>query len=168
MRTSSRRRRTCRRCAQRRAIASEKGESERWDLKHAAGGLVDLEFAVHTLQLTSHVGLDPRLEVALADLAKAGLVDDSVDPDLRLLSLPCSSGEEPSSMAIALLEEESSIADFDSLAAAGSMAGSGGVIVLAIYGAVLRPASEARSQTSYCSSSPGSSGSRVRKRNSER
>ena len=28
------------------------------------GGLVDLEFAVHVLQLTRHVGLDPRLEVA--------------------------------------------------------------------------------------------------------
>ena len=56
------------------------------DVKLGPGGLVDLEFAVHTLQLTSHVGLDPRLEVAIAALAKAGLIDEEADPDLRLLS----------------------------------------------------------------------------------
>ncbi|MEO7603006.1 MAG: bifunctional [glutamate--ammonia ligase]-adenylyl-L-tyrosine phosphorylase/[glutamate--ammonia-ligase] adenylyltransferase [Sphingomicrobium sp.] len=56
------------------------------DVKLGPGGLVDLEFAVHTLQLTSHVGLDPRLEVAIAALVKAGLIDDAADPDLRLLS----------------------------------------------------------------------------------
>ncbi len=56
------------------------------DIKLGPGGLVDLEFAVHTLQLTSHVGLDPRLEVALGDLVAAGLIDEAADPDLRLLS----------------------------------------------------------------------------------
>ena len=35
----------------RRAIASEKGEGTRWDLKYAAGGLVDLEFIAQYLQL---------------------------------------------------------------------------------------------------------------------
>ena len=35
------------------------------DVKLGPGGLVDLEFAVHVLQLTRHVGLDPRLEDAL-------------------------------------------------------------------------------------------------------
>jgi glutamate-ammonia-ligase adenylyltransferase len=35
----------------RRAIAQEKGERERWDLKYAAGGLVDLEFIAQYLQL---------------------------------------------------------------------------------------------------------------------
>jgi glutamate-ammonia-ligase adenylyltransferase len=56
------------------------------DIKLGPGGLVDLEFAVHTLQLTTHIGIDPRLEVALSELSEAGLVDDAVDPDLRLLS----------------------------------------------------------------------------------
>lgn len=56
------------------------------DIKLGRGGLVDLEFAVHTLQLTSHVGLDPRLEVALAALVDEGLMDEEADPDLRLLS----------------------------------------------------------------------------------
>jgi glutamate-ammonia-ligase adenylyltransferase len=35
----------------RRAIATEKGEDERWDLKYAAGGLIDLEFIAQHLQL---------------------------------------------------------------------------------------------------------------------
>jgi len=56
------------------------------DIKLGPGGLVDLEFTVHTLQLTTHVGLDPRLEVALAALVEDGLIDDGTDPDLRLLS----------------------------------------------------------------------------------
>ncbi|HEX6218336.1 MAG TPA: glutamine-synthetase adenylyltransferase, partial [Sphingomicrobium sp.] len=56
------------------------------DIKLGPGGLVDLEFAVHTLQLTSGRGLDPRLEFAIAELADAGLIDARFDGDLRLLS----------------------------------------------------------------------------------
>jgi glutamate-ammonia-ligase adenylyltransferase len=74
------------------------------DVKLGPGGLVDLEFAVHVLQLTTGVGLDPRLEVAIAGLTKAGLIDAQADPDLRLLSrfllvlrlvVPGSAGEVP-------------------------------------------------------------------------
>ncbi|GAA4034872.1 bifunctional [glutamine synthetase] adenylyltransferase/[glutamine synthetase]-adenylyl-L-tyrosine phosphorylase [Sphingomonas rosea] len=56
------------------------------DVKQGEGGLVDLEFAIHTLQLTTGVGLDPRLEVAIAALAGAGLIDAVAVDDLRLLS----------------------------------------------------------------------------------
>ena len=56
------------------------------DVKRGPGGLIDLEFAIHTLQLTSGVGLNPRLGRAIADLAEAGLIDAGTDPDLRLLS----------------------------------------------------------------------------------
>jgi glutamate-ammonia-ligase adenylyltransferase len=56
------------------------------DVKLGRGGLVDLEFTVHVLQLTTGVGLDSRLEVALSELAAAGLIDPEADPDLRLLS----------------------------------------------------------------------------------
>ncbi len=35
----------------REAIAKEKGEGDRWDLKYAAGGLVDIEFIAQYLQL---------------------------------------------------------------------------------------------------------------------
>ena len=44
------------------------------DVKLGPGGLVDLEFAVHVLQLTRHVGLDPRLEVAI-DAARGRELD---------------------------------------------------------------------------------------------
>ena len=56
------------------------------DIKLGPGGLVDLEFAVHVLQLVHGKGLDPRLEYAIAELADAGLIDPSADADLRLLS----------------------------------------------------------------------------------
>jgi len=44
----------------RRAVAAEKGESERWDLKYAAGGLVDIEFIAQYLQLV-HAARHPDL-----------------------------------------------------------------------------------------------------------
>ncbi|WP_118856348.1 bifunctional [glutamine synthetase] adenylyltransferase/[glutamine synthetase]-adenylyl-L-tyrosine phosphorylase [Sphingomonas mesophila] len=56
------------------------------DVKLGPGGLVDLEFAVHTLQLTHRTAFAPRLEDAIAQLAKQGLIDPSADADLRLLS----------------------------------------------------------------------------------
>jgi len=72
--------------AMREEMARHKAPTGPLDIKLGPGGLVDLEFAVHTLQLTTQVGLDPRLEVALAALVDAGLIDDQTDPDLRLLS----------------------------------------------------------------------------------
>jgi glutamate-ammonia-ligase adenylyltransferase len=57
-----------------------------FDIKLGPGGLVDLEFAVHALQLRHRIGLDPHLEVALQALSTAGLVSDDIDPALRLLS----------------------------------------------------------------------------------
>ena len=80
------------------------------DIKLGPGGLVDLEFAVHTLQLTHATGLDPRLEVALAALVEASLIDEGADPDLRLLSrmlvvlrLVAPEGMEPAEQSRALL-----------------------------------------------------------------
>jgi glutamate-ammonia-ligase adenylyltransferase len=56
------------------------------DVKLGPGGLVDLEFATHVLQLTKHVGLSPRLEVALEALAAEGLVKANIVNALKLLS----------------------------------------------------------------------------------
>jgi len=56
------------------------------DVKLGSGGLVDLEFAVHVLQLTRHVGLNTRLEVALEELAAESLVKANVIDALKLLS----------------------------------------------------------------------------------
>jgi glutamate-ammonia-ligase adenylyltransferase len=44
----------------RQAIAKEKGEDARWDLKYAAGGLVDLEFIAQYLQLV-HAAQKPEI-----------------------------------------------------------------------------------------------------------
>ena len=95
------------------------------DVKLGPGGLVDLEFAVHTLQLTSHVGLDPRLEVALAELVGAGLIDGGADADLRLLSrvlvvlrLVAPQGMEPAEQSRALVASLCGHADWAGLTAA--------------------------------------------------
>jgi len=64
----------------RRAIASEKGESDRWDLKYAAGGLVDLEFIAQYLQLV-HAATTPEI----LDTATARVFDNAAR--LRLLDV---------------------------------------------------------------------------------
>jgi [glutamine synthetase] adenylyltransferase / [glutamine synthetase]-adenylyl-L-tyrosine phosphorylase len=56
------------------------------DVKLGPGGLVDLEFAVHVLQLTTHVGLNTRLEDALEALAAESLVKANIVESLKLLS----------------------------------------------------------------------------------
>jgi [glutamine synthetase] adenylyltransferase / [glutamine synthetase]-adenylyl-L-tyrosine phosphorylase len=56
------------------------------DVKTGPGGLIDLEFATHVLQLTKHVGLNTRLEVALEELAAESLVPANVIDALKLLS----------------------------------------------------------------------------------
>jgi glutamate-ammonia-ligase adenylyltransferase len=95
------------------------------DIKLGPGGLVDLEFTVHTLQLTTHVGLDPRLEVALAELVKEGLIDEGTDPDLRLLSrmlvvlrLVGGKGMEPAEQSKALVATLCGFDNWQSLLAA--------------------------------------------------
>jgi glutamate-ammonia-ligase adenylyltransferase len=44
----------------RRAIAQEKGEDEPWELKYAAGGMVDIDFIAQYLQLV-HAGAKPDI-----------------------------------------------------------------------------------------------------------
>jgi glutamate-ammonia-ligase adenylyltransferase len=44
----------------RRAIAQEKGEADHWDLKHAAGGTVDIDFIAQYLQLV-HAAAKPEI-----------------------------------------------------------------------------------------------------------
>jgi glutamate-ammonia-ligase adenylyltransferase len=56
------------------------------DVKLGRGGLVDLEFAVHVLQLTRHVGLNTRLEIALEELQAESLVEANIVDALKLLS----------------------------------------------------------------------------------
>ncbi len=48
------------------AIAAEKGDAERWDLKYAAGGLVDIEFIAQYLQLVYAHTLPDILDTSTA------------------------------------------------------------------------------------------------------
>ena len=59
-------------------IAKHKPPAGPFDVKLVEGGLVDCEFIVHILQLSHHVGFDPRLDRAAQLLAEAGLLDPGV------------------------------------------------------------------------------------------
>jgi glutamate-ammonia-ligase adenylyltransferase len=52
----------------RRAIAAEKGDDVRWDLKYAAGGLIDLEFIAQYLQLAHAAAAPDILDTATASV----------------------------------------------------------------------------------------------------
>ncbi|MEO7364795.1 MAG: bifunctional [glutamine synthetase] adenylyltransferase/[glutamine synthetase]-adenylyl-L-tyrosine phosphorylase [Sphingomicrobium sp.] len=67
-------------------IERNKPPAGAFDVKLGPGGLVDLEFAVHVLQLTRHLGLDPRLEEAVQQLADAKLLDTKIVQAQRLLT----------------------------------------------------------------------------------
>jgi len=67
-------------------IARHKKPSGPFDIKLGAGGLVDLEFAIHTLQLSHRTGLVPRISDAIALLAEAGLVPPEIADAHRLLT----------------------------------------------------------------------------------
>ena len=113
----------------RREIAQHKPPSGPFDIKLGPGGLVDLEFAVHTLQLRHGIGLDPHLEVALAELHEAGLAPAQIDPALRLLTgmlvmfrLVSPSSAEPAEATRPLVARACGCADWDALLAAHAAA----------------------------------------------
>jgi glutamate-ammonia-ligase adenylyltransferase len=115
--------------AMRSDMARHKPPAGPLDIKLGPGGLVDLEFAVHTLQLTTGTGLDPRLEVAIAGLHGAGLVDAQADPDLRLLSrilvvlrLVAPGSMEPAPQSRALVASLCGHGDWETLMAAADAA----------------------------------------------
>ena len=69
------------------AIASERGEKNRWDLKYAAGGLVDIEFIAQYLQLV-HADkhpkiLDPSTSKVLERARRLGLLSREDSEVLR-------------------------------------------------------------------------------------
>ena len=111
--------------AMRREMTSHKPPSGPFDIKLGEGGLVDLEFAVHTLQLRHRIGLDPHLEVALAALEAEGQVGADIDPALRLLTrmlvmarLVSPSSAEPPDATKPLVAAACGHADWDVLLAA--------------------------------------------------
>ncbi|QNM84102.1 bifunctional [glutamate--ammonia ligase]-adenylyl-L-tyrosine phosphorylase/[glutamate--ammonia-ligase] adenylyltransferase [Sphingomonas sabuli] len=72
--------------AMRDEMARHKPASGPLDVKLGEGGLVDLEFAVHVLQLATKVGIDPRMDQAVEALAEAGLVEEKIVSAQQLLN----------------------------------------------------------------------------------
>src|SRR3954462_8506661 len=70
----------------RRAIALEKGEADIWDLKYAAGGMIDIEFIAQYLQLV-HAAAHPEI----LDVGTLQVLDHAA----RLGVLPPSAGPGP-------------------------------------------------------------------------
>ncbi|WP_441241366.1 bifunctional [glutamine synthetase] adenylyltransferase/[glutamine synthetase]-adenylyl-L-tyrosine phosphorylase [Tardiphaga sp. 768_D3_N2_1] len=71
----------------RQAIAEEKGEDDIWDLKHAAGGMVDIEFIAQYLQL-AHAAEKPEIlsvstQQVLENAARLGVLPASAIDVLR-------------------------------------------------------------------------------------
>jgi glutamate-ammonia-ligase adenylyltransferase len=64
--------------AMRTRMAQHKPPKGVLDVKLARGGLVDLEFVTHFLQLREHIGLNPDVGLAVRELAGAGLVPDAL------------------------------------------------------------------------------------------
>ena len=56
------------------------------DVKLGPGGLIDLEFSVHVLQLTRQIAFDPRLGVALDVLVAESLIPETVVKAQKLLT----------------------------------------------------------------------------------
>ena len=109
----------------RRDIEAHKPPAGPLDIKLGPGGLVDLEFAVHTLQLRHGIGLDPRLEHAVAALAEAQLVDQEIGEALCLLTrmlvmfrLVAPGSREPAEATRPLVAQACGLADWPALLAA--------------------------------------------------
>ena len=106
-------------------MAKHKAPSGPLDIKLGPGGLVDLEFAVHVLQLVHGIGFDPRLEYAIAALVEGRRLKAQADTDLRLLSrilvtmrLVAPDGSVPAPESRPLVAEVCGYADWDALLAA--------------------------------------------------
>jgi glutamate-ammonia-ligase adenylyltransferase len=70
----------------RRAIALEKGEDDIWDLKYAAGGMVDIDFIAQYLQLVHAAGKPEILNVStLQVLDNAARLGVLAQPDAEIL-----------------------------------------------------------------------------------
>jgi glutamate-ammonia-ligase adenylyltransferase len=67
-------------------IARHKPPSGPLDVKLGPGGLIDLEFSVHVLQLVNKAGLHPHLETAVSELVADGLIDAKIVLAQRLLT----------------------------------------------------------------------------------
>lgn len=106
-------------------IARHKRPKGPFDIKLGPGGLVDLEFAVHTLQLSRHVALTPRVDEAVRGLVEAGLVPAETREHHALLArmlvvlrLVAPDGGEPAPASRALVAQACGTGSWEELLAA--------------------------------------------------
>jgi glutamate-ammonia-ligase adenylyltransferase len=106
-------------------IARHKKPKSPFDIKLTPGGLVDLEFAVQTLQLSHHVALTPQVGEAVAGLVEAGLVPPEILAHQALLArmlvilrLIAPGGDEPAPASRALVARASGTGSWEELLAA--------------------------------------------------
>ena len=118
--------------AMRSDMATHKPPSGPLDIKRGPGGLIDLEFAVHVLQLTHAVAFDPRLGPAIDALIAAGLVDPAIAAAHDLLTrmlvtirLVAVDGAEPEEESRELIAQVCGHEQWDSLLAAHDSARQG-------------------------------------------
>jgi len=111
--------------AMRREMADHKPPRGMMDAKLSAGGLVDLEFAVHVTQLSIRRGFDPDLRKAIGLLARDDLLPNAIlsahDLLARLLvvmRLVAPDQHEPSAPTQALIARALGMADWPSVVAA--------------------------------------------------
>ena len=108
--------------AMRRDVALHKPPAGPFDVKLQAGGLVDLEFAVHARQLAHRRALVPDLRQAIGLLAEAGLVEgellgahDLLTRLLVTLRLVSPSLDEPAAASRALIAGACGVQDWSAL-----------------------------------------------------
>jgi glutamate-ammonia-ligase adenylyltransferase len=63
------------------AIAKEKGDTDAWDLKYAAGGLIDIEFIGQYLQLVNAAAAPEILDVSTARVLELAVRDEILRPE---------------------------------------------------------------------------------------
>jgi [glutamine synthetase] adenylyltransferase / [glutamine synthetase]-adenylyl-L-tyrosine phosphorylase len=103
-------------------MAKHKSPAGPLDAKLIDGGLVDLEFCVHALQLEHHVGLHPILPAAIDELTSAGLLPlsfsaahDVLTRLLVTLRLVAPDVQEPPPATQALVAKACGFADWPAL-----------------------------------------------------
>ena len=95
--------------AMRADIAAAKPAKGAFDVKLAPGGLVDLEFIVHFLQLRDGIGIGPDIGAAIAAMTAAGVLSDGLGAAhamltrfLVLLRLVAAGGDAPTAFSPAV------------------------------------------------------------------
>ncbi len=103
-------------------MAAHKPAKRALDIKLARGGLVDVEFLVHFLQLREGIALEPALPAALAALVAAGLLPEPVFMAHAMMArfliaarLLAPDSREPPPAARAVLAHASGCDDWESL-----------------------------------------------------